>query len=61
LKNIVKWAIDKEKFVFDVKTKEGNSENKTHAIFTEYAHICSQYLYDLSKVMSKKKSIKSAQ
>jgi hypothetical protein len=47
MRNIVKWAIDKEKFVFDVKG------SKSHAIFTEYAHICSQFLSELPKVLKK--------
>ena len=30
MKNIEKWAIDKEKFVFDVK----GDEKKTHVVYT---------------------------
>jgi hypothetical protein len=47
MKNISKWAIDKEKFVFDVKN--GNN----HVILTEHAHICSHYLSELPKVLKK--------
>jgi hypothetical protein len=47
MKNISKWAIDKEKFVFDVKN--GNN----HVILTEYAHVCSHYLSELPKVLKK--------
>ena len=38
MKNIEKWAIDKEKFVFDLK----GSKNQTQLIYTEYAFACSQ-------------------
>jgi len=47
MKNISKWAIDKEKFVFDVKN--GNN----HVVLTEHAHICSHYLSELPKVLKK--------
>jgi len=51
MRNIEKWAIDKEKFVFDVK---GESK-KTQVIFTEYAFVCSQFLSDLPKVLKRNK------
>jgi hypothetical protein len=49
MRNIEKWAIDKEKFVFDVKGI------KTQVIFTEYAYVCSQFLSDLPKVLKRNK------
>jgi hypothetical protein len=47
MKTISKWAIDKEKFVFDVKN------SKSHVVLTEHAHICSHYLSELPKVLKK--------
>ena len=51
MRNIEKWAIDKEKFVLDVKDKSV----KTQVIFTEYAFVCSQFLSDLPKVLKRNK------
>lgn len=48
MRNIIKWAIDKEKFVFDVKG------TTSHVVFTEFAYICSQFLSDLPKILKKK-------
>lgn len=48
MRNIVRWAIDKEKFVFDVKG------STSHVVFTEFAYICSQFLSDLPKILKKK-------
>ena len=50
MRSIVKWAIDKEKFVFDVKG------TTSHVVFTEFAYICSQFLSDLPKILKKKGS-----
>lgn len=50
MRSIVKWAIDKEKFVFDVKG------STSHVVFTEFAYICSQFLSDLPKILKKKGS-----
>lgn len=51
MRNIEKWAIDKEKFVFDVK----GGKTKTQAIFTEYAFSCSQFLSDLPRMLKRSK------
>jgi len=47
MRSIVQWAIDKEKFVFHVKG------NTSHAVFTEYASVVSQFLSDLPKILKK--------
>lgn len=49
MRTIEKWAIDKEKFVFDIK----GGKMKTQAIFTEYAFSCSQFLSDLPKMLKR--------
>lgn len=48
---IEKWAIDKEKFVFDIKGGSG----KTQVVYTEYAFVCSQYLSELPKLLKRAK------
>ena len=45
MRSVIKWAMDKEKFVFEVKG------NKSHAVFTEYASVCSQFLSELPKIL----------
>ena len=58
MKTIVKWGIDKEKFIFDVKAgprgNNTNSSSSSHVVFTEFAHICSQFLSELPKLLKKK-------
>lgn len=51
MKSIEKWAVDKQKFVFDVK----GGKVKTQAIFTEYAFSCSQFLSDLPRMLKRSK------
>ena len=51
MRNIEKWAIDKEKFVFDVK----GGATKTQLIYTEYAFVCSQFLSELPKILKRNK------
>ena len=51
MRNIVTWAIDKEKFVFDVK---GDKNKKV--IYTEYAFSCNQFLSEIPKLLKNKKS-----
>ena len=51
MRNIVSWAIDKEKFVFDVK---GDKNKKV--IYTEYGFSCNQFLSDIPKLLKNKKS-----
>ena len=48
---IEKWAIDKQKFVFDIK----GGKVKTQVVFTEYAFVCSQFLSDLPKMLKRNK------
>jgi hypothetical protein len=49
IRTVIKWAIDKEKFIFDVKLKEGKT--RSQAIFTHHAHICSSYLSLIPKLI----------
>jgi hypothetical protein len=48
---IEKWAIDKEKFVFEIK----GGKLKTQVVFTEYAFVCSQFLSELPKMLKRNK------
>ena len=48
MRSVVKWAMDKEKFVFEVKG------SKSHAVFTEFASVCSQFLSELPRVLKAK-------
>lgn len=49
LSSISKWSIDKEKFVFNIKSKNGVTESGSHVIFTEFASVCSQFLSGLTR------------
>ena len=50
IRSIVKWAIDKEKFIIDVKGKDG--KGRKQAVFTHFSHICSGYLSLVTKMIS---------
>ena len=51
MRNLVKWAINREQFIFETKKKDGMLRSQT--VLTPYAHICSSYLSIVQKLFTR--------